>query len=263
MMETRTPLPVASRPGLTSAVAFEWTKLRSVRSTYWLLVVGAVVIVGLAVLITVGLGSGSVTSTGDSFDPAGVSLLGAWFGQIAFGVLGVLTVTSEYATGTIRTTLAAVPRRGMLIAAKLVMVGVISLSVGTVVSLIAFLAGQGVLAGQHRSVGLGESGSVQAVLGTGAYLAVMGMLGVAVGVLLRRTVAAVLAVLGLGLASTLFASLFPAWVRDHVLDYLPGPAGNRIMAADPAPVLADYLTLGAWVAGLVLVAYVLLRRRDA
>ena len=262
-METLTPVPAAGGPGLANAVAAEWTKLRSVRSTYWLLVVGAVVVVGLAVLITVGLGTGSVTSTDDSFDAAGISLLGAWFGQIAFGVLGVLTVTSEYATGTIRTTLAGVPRRGLLIAAKLLLVGVVAWSVGTVVSLIAFLAGQGVLAGQHRSVGLGDSGSVQAVLDTGGYLAVMGLLGVAVGVLLRHTVAAVLAVLGLGLGPTLIAGLFPAWLRDHVLDYLPGPTGNRIMATDPAPDLADYLTLGAWVAGSVLVAYVLLRRRDA
>ena len=123
MIETSTPAPGAGRPGLANAVAAEWTKLRSVRSTYWLLVVGAVVIVGLAVLITVGLGTGNVTSTNDTFDAAGISLLGAWFGQIAFGVLGVLTVTSEYATGTIRTTLAAVPRRGMLIAAKLVVGG--------------------------------------------------------------------------------------------------------------------------------------------
>jgi ABC-2 type transport system permease protein len=263
MMETRTSLPRAGRPGLANAVAFEWTKLRSVRSTYWLLVVGAVVIVGLSLLITVGLGSGSVTSTGDSFDAAGVSLLGAWFGQIAFGVLGVLIATSEYATGTIRATLAAVPRRGMLLAAKLVLVGVIAMSVGTLVSLIAFLAGQAVLAGQHRSVGLGDPGSVQAVLSTGSYLAAMGVLGVAVGMLLRHTVAAVLAVLGLGLASTLIASLFPAWLRDHVLDYLPGPVGNRIMATVPAPDLADYVTLVAWVAGSVLVAYVLLGRRDA
>jgi hypothetical protein len=262
-MQTRTSLPVAGRTDLANAVAAEWTKLRSVRSTYWLLVVGAVVIVGLALLITVGLGTGSVTSTDESFDPAGVSLLGAWFGQVAFGVLGVLTVTSEYATGTIRTTLAAVPRRGLLIAAKLVLVGVVAWSVGTVVSLIAFLAGQGVLAGQHRAVGLGDSGSVQAVLGTGGYLAVIGLLGVAVGVLLRHTVAAVLAVLGLGLGAILFAGLFPTWLRDHLLAYLPGPAGNRIMATDPAPQLADYLTLGAWVVGSVLVAYVLLRRRDA
>ena len=69
--------------------------------------------------------------------------------------------------------------------------------------------------------------------------------------------------LGLGLAPTLIAGLFPAWLRDHVLNYLPGPAGNRIMATAPAPDPADYLTLGAWVAGSVLVAYVLLRRRDA
>jgi hypothetical protein len=248
---------------MNHALAAEWTKLRSLRSTYWLLLVGAAVAVGLAVLITVGLGSGKVEVTDGTFDAAGISLFGVWFGQITFAVVGVLTMTSEYATGSIRTTLAAVPQRGRLLGAKLIAVGLIALGIGLTISLAAFLLGQAVLAGQHRAVGLGDPGSARAVLSAGGYLTAMALLGVALGALLRNTLAAVLTVLGLGLGSSLLGGLFPAWVRHHVFNYLPGPLGNRITATDPAPAVVDYVVLGAWVAGLALLALVVIRRRDA
>jgi len=73
---------------MSDAMAAEWTKLRSLRSTYWLLLVGAAAAMGLAVLITVGLGTGNVQVTDGTFDAAGISLLGVWFGQIAFAVVG-------------------------------------------------------------------------------------------------------------------------------------------------------------------------------
>ena len=123
--------------------------------------------------------------------------------------------------------------------------------------------GQAVLAGQHRAVGLGDPGSARAVLSAGGYLTAMALLGVALGTLLRSTVGAVLAVLALGLGSSLLSGLFPAWVRDHVFNYLPGPIGSRITATDPAPALVDYVALGAWVAVLALLAFVVIQRRDA
>ncbi len=248
---------------MSHALAAEWTKLRSIRSTYWLLLVGAAVTVGLAMLITVGIGTGKVQVSGGTFDSAGISLLGVWFGQITFAVVGVLTMTSEYTTSSIRTTLAAVPRRGRLLTAKLAAVGLIVAGVGAAISLTAFLSGQAVLAGQHRAVGLGDPGSAQAVLSAGGYLTAMGLLGVALGALLRNTIAAVLAVLGLGLGPTLLGGLFPAWVRDHVWHYLPGAVGNRIMATNPAPAAVDYVALGAWVAVPALLAFVVIHRRDA
>lgn len=261
-----TGLPLQSTapvPGWGHALAAEWTKLRSVRSTYWLLIIGAAASIGLAVLITVGLGSGSVQVTDGTFDAAGISLLGVWFGQVAFAVVGVLAATGEYTTGSIRTTLAALPRRGRLLGAKLATVGVTCYAVGTAVSLVAFLAGQAVLAGQHRAVGLGDPGAARAVVGAGAYLAAIAVVGVTVGILLRHTVAAVLTVLGLGLGPTLFGGLFPDWLRDHVLDYLPGPIGSRIAATDPAATLGDAVGLVAWIAALGVLAGLVLYRRDA
>src|SRR5262249_60107369 len=128
-----------------------------------------------------GLGTGKVQVTDGSFDAAGISLFGVWFGQITFAVVGVLTMTSEYATGSIRTTLAAVPQRGRLLAAKLIAVGLIVLGIGLAISLAAFLIGQAILAGQHRDVGLGDPGSVRAVLSAGGFLTAMALLGVALG----------------------------------------------------------------------------------
>jgi hypothetical protein len=172
-------------------------------------------------------------------------------------------MTSEYATGSIRTTLAAVPRRGVLLAAKLTTVGLIVFAIGMAISLTAFLAGQAVLAGQHRGVGLGDPGSARAVLSAGGFLTAMALLGVALGALLRNTLAAVLSVLALGLGPSLLGGLFPAWVRDHIFYYAPGPLGNRITATHPAPAVADYVALGAWVAVLAVVAFVVIQRRDA
>jgi hypothetical protein len=156
-----------------------------------------------------------------------------------------------------------VPRRGLLLAAKLTAVGLIALGIGLAISLAAFLMGQAVLAGQHRAVSLGDPGSAPAVLSAGGYLTAMALLGVVLGALLRSTVAAVLAVLALGLGSSLLGGLFPAWIRDHVFHYLPGPVGNRITATHPAPAVADYIALGAWVAVLALLAFVVINRRDA
>jgi ABC-2 type transport system permease protein len=246
-----------------NVLAAEWTKLRSVRSTFWLLLIGAAVTIGLAVLITVGLGSGSVEVTEGGFDSAGISLLGVLLGQVAFAVVGVLAMTSEYTTGSIRGTLAAVPRRGRLLAAKFAAVGLVVLGIGTAVSVIAFLAGQAVLAGQDRAVGFGDPGAARAVFGAGGYLAVTALLGVAVGALLRHTVAGVLAVLGLGLGPTILGGMFPEWLRDNVLYYLPGPAGNRIAATDPPVEVADYLVLGGWLVVLGVLAGVVMQRRDA
>jgi ABC-2 type transport system permease protein len=256
---TGTVQSVGPVPGWSHALACEWTKLRSVRSTYWLLLIGAAASVGLAVLITVGLGSGSVEVTGETFDAAGVSLLGVWFGQIAFAVVGVLAATGEYTTGSIRTTLTAVPRRGRLLGGKLAVVGVTGYAVGTAVSVLAFLAGQAVLADQDRAVGLGDPGVAVAVFGTGAYLGAMAVVGVAVGVLLRHTVAAVLTVLGLGLGPSLLGGLLPDWL----LDYMPGPIGSRIAATEPPATPGDAVALVAWVAVLVVLAAVVLNRRDA
>ena len=119
-MTTTFAVPTLRPAGLVDAIRSEWTKLRSVRSTFWTLLAATVLTIGLGALISNGFaGNYSSSSPSDqaTFDPTNISLTGLILGQLAIGVLGVLTVTSEYSTGMIRTSLAAVPRRGRLLVA--------------------------------------------------------------------------------------------------------------------------------------------------
>src|SRR5262249_50900907 len=132
-----------------------------------------------------------------SFDPAGVSLSGVQLAQIAVGVLGVLLITSEYATGLIRTTLAAVPRRLPVLWGKAALVTAATLAASLPAAFVAFVAGQSILARAHLSVPLSDPGVVRVVIGSALYLAVAALIGLGLGALLRSTAGAVAGPLGL------------------------------------------------------------------
>jgi ABC-2 type transport system permease protein len=144
----------------------EWIKLRSVRSTYATL--GSALALGLgdAVLNTSAIARawpGMSAQDRLSFDPVGAALDGLSFGVLAFGVLGVLAVSTEYATGMIRTTLAAVPGRGTVLAAKALVLAALTLVLGELFSFAAFFLGQTVLSGAHLQARLTDPGVVRAV----------------------------------------------------------------------------------------------------
>jgi ABC-2 type transport system permease protein len=211
---------------MTTAVRFEWTKLTTLRSTGWTLLVAGALGIGFAVLFGNGGVQGYLNGTPDeqaAFDPTAVSLRSHLFTQLAVAVLGVLTVTGEYATGTVHSSLAAVPRRHRLLAAKAGVVGAVGLVVGEVVALASFLIGQAVMAGRVPSAALDQPGVPRAVLGCGLYLALVGVAGVAVGVLVRSTAGAVTAML----SATLLVPAFHPHPADRT-----GPAGGTVLA-DP------------------------------
>jgi len=169
----------------------EWTKLRSLRSTVCTLLAAGVLAIGLSVLFANGAGRRLDAQGG--FDPTAVSLQSFILVQLAISVLGVLVVTSEYGTGMIRTSLTAVPRRGRLLAAKALVFGAVALVCGQVVAFTSFLVGQAILNRTGlRDAALGEPGVLRAVIGCGLYLAMIGLLGVAVGVLTRTTAGAIM-----------------------------------------------------------------------
>ncbi|MFD0631119.1 ABC transporter permease [Catenulispora yoronensis] len=167
----------------------EWIKLWSVRSTWWALYVAAVGMIGIAVAY-------ALVVKPDQASPTD-ALQGTAFGQLAFGVLGVLVVSTEYSTGLIRTTFATVPRRRLVIAAKAGLLFAVLLVGGQAAALAAFLAAQ-VLLG-HRGVhfSLADHDMLISVLGCGCYLVFIGMFGFCVGVLLERTTAAVATFFGI------------------------------------------------------------------
>src|SRR5262249_17811432 len=135
----------------------------------------------------------------EAFDPTAVSLAGVNLAQIAIGVLGVLLVSNEYATGMIRSTLAAVPARLPVLLGKSTVIALTPFVLCVPASIAAFLIGQSILARQHLDIAFGAPGVSRAVIGSALYLGVIGLLGIGLGTLIRNTAGAI---------CTLIAALF-------------------------------------------------------
>src|ERR1700722_370783 len=149
--------PVAGQAGLRGAIASEFTKLRSVRSTYWTLGSLFVVSVGLSIAITAGTAANMANNPGNKagFDATQTSL-GAFFelGQLIIAVIGAMVITSEYSTGMIRTSLTAQLRRGVVYAAKAVAFTAVTLVISIVTAFVAFFVGQAMLSGKGVAASL-------------------------------------------------------------------------------------------------------------
>jgi ABC-2 type transport system permease protein len=170
-------------------LAMEWIKLRSLRSTTWVLAAGMLVTAALGMVA--GFNTRSVTG-----DPTSNVLSGVILGQVVVGVLGVLCVTSEYSSGLIRVTLAAVPRRRLVLAAKACAFGALALVAGEVAVFAAFLGGIAVLRPSVPHPALSDPTVLRAVALTGAYLGLVALMGVGVGILVRHSAAAVAILVG-------------------------------------------------------------------
>jgi len=243
---TLKPVPVAAalpaypRPQkVTQArvLRSEWTKLRTQPSTFWALLATMTLITGFGILYSLVRETRPPHGAAEiaAFDPAAVSLSGVLLAQIAAGVLGVLLITSEYATGLIRTTLAAVPRRLPVLWGKAALVAAATLAVSLPAAFAAFLAGQSILARQHLSVTLSQPGVARAVIGTALYLAVAALLGLGLGALLRSTAGAIAALFGLLFAVQLAAGFLPGSWADDVGKYVPATAGHAVTLVHPDP----------------------------
>ncbi|TQS43073.1 ABC transporter permease subunit [Cryptosporangium phraense] len=245
-------------------VASEWIKLRSLRSTTITLVALLAAVIGFGLIAAASVGSGTGPGRGAS-DPVGLSLAGVTLGQLIIGVLGVLVISGEYSTGMIRATFSAVPRRLPVLWAKTLVFGLVALAVSLVAAFGAFFGAQVVLGSDAASIG--DEHVLRAVLGAAVYLAGVGLLGLALGALLRHTAGAIGALVGIVLIAPGLVSLLPDSWSDAVAAYLPSNAGNSIMALTTT---SDQLSAGtglavfvAWIAVALAAAAVLLRRRDA
>jgi len=246
----------------------EWTKARTVRSTWWSLVITAVVSLGLAVLLGVQLSASSSAMRTD-LGPADVSFYPLILGQIALVALGVLMVGAEYTTGTIRASLAATPRRGVFLAAKALVATGIAAVASIVVAFGSFFAVQWAFGEDGAS--LGDPGVARAVLGACLYLTMMCVFAMGVATMLRSTALSLGILIPLLFLNSQGLASVPA-VRS-VTQYLPDQAGAGMMrVADDGTFLLGRLDFGPGVAFLVLLAwvaaalaggYLLLRRRDA
>jgi ABC-type transport system involved in multi-copper enzyme maturation permease subunit len=263
---SRVPAGGALAPALRS----EATKLRSVRSTVWTLVVTVVATVGIGTLLSVArVSRWDQLSLRErlTIDPTAISLRGVFLAQLAIGVLGVLVVSAEYSTGMIRTTLAAVPHRRTLLLAKALVFTVVAYVVSTVAAFVAFFAGQRVLAGKHADVALSDPGVLRAVLGAGVYLTLIGLLGLALATLLRRTAGAIATLFGLVLVLPALVDALPSPWNTDVGKLLPINAGRAMFTvhhnADLLSPGGGLVALVVTVAVVLVVALVAFERRDA
>jgi ABC-type transport system involved in multi-copper enzyme maturation permease subunit len=260
--------PPAAGDRFTSVVASEWIKLWSLRSTAWTLATLVVVTIGFSALASWGTATlvdkARVT---DPIDVTDVALGGIAFGQLALVVLGVLVISGEYSTGAIRTSLTAVPHRLRFLTAKAAVFTAVAFGVGLITCLASFAVGMTFFASHHTAVSLGDPGVLRAVIGGALYLATSGLLGYAVGVLLRHTAGAITLSVGLLFVAPVVLAAIPGRVLHTVSDYFLGEAGGHI-----TEVLHHPGTLGPWTgylvflaecAALLALAAALMHRRDA
>lgn len=275
MTATAATAPASTGPGRASlghVIRSEWTKIRSVRSTFWTLLSMFIVTVAFSALFCWGFASSyDQVSASDraSFDATSFSLSGMLFGQLAIAVLGVMVISSEYSTGGIRSTFTAVPRRTRVLLAKAITFGVVALVAGTITSFVSFFVGQAFLSSEGLETTLGEPDVLRAVIGGGLYLAASGLFGFALGALVRSTAGGItLAVAGLIVLPLIAAALPGSW-GDTIERYFTSNAGNQITVVDVGPTAnalgpwTGYLVFTIWWLAILVIAAVLLQRRDA
>jgi ABC-2 type transport system permease protein len=260
--------PPAPAPPLTvrarDLLACEWTKFVSVRSTYWTMLVAVLTPVALSTVIAATLAN--APKHGAQTDPLLPALFSLEYAVLSVAVLGVLGFSTEYSTGLIRTTFAAMPRRRAVLAAKAAVLGAVTLAAGEVVAFASFFLVQAVLSGHHQGVSLSHPGVPGAVLAEGLLLFVVAMLGLALGAIIRHTAGGIAATIGLIILPGILAVLPSPWGarigRFTLID-----AAHQVTALHPAtdqfsPALS-LLVLLAWPAVALLAAALMITRRDA
>jgi ABC-2 type transport system permease protein len=211
----------------------EWAKLWSLRSSWITLAVGLLLLVAFG---TIGaLRYKSMMTSGGPVDPdfadataLTLALFGVTFAQIALGVLGVLSTAGEYSSGMIRSTMAAVPRRLPVLWSKAAVYGAVALVVGLVGAFGAFALSSGITSGTAAAMTFSTPDVVRSLAGAGVYLALVAVIGVALGALLRSTAGGISALVGAFLLVPGLMSLLPTSWKGHVNPYLPSNAGESM-----------------------------------
>ena len=245
----------------------------------WTLVATGVAVIGLSALST---GTRSASDLVD--DPTRLSLIGIFLGQLVFGVLGVLVMSAEYGTGTIRATLSAIPRRPVVLTAKIVVFGTVAVIVSEIFAFTAFAIGQAILSAKHAvgasaaialhahqlgvkvppnvkavfsssgSASLGQPGVLRAVIGAGLYQAVLGLLALGLATIIRHTAGAISAFVGVVLVLPLIVQALPASISNAVGRYLPANIGFVMFSTEKMPDQVKY-AFSPWTGFAILVAY--------
>lgn len=256
--------PVDGEVTLPRVVASEWLKLRSLRST------PLVIVAAMLAMVVFGAIIGDNTRHPAGLDPedlvASGPLQGYYLGQLLIGSLGVLVVSGEYSSGMVRATFSAVPRRLPVLLAKVLVFTVVVAVAMVLASIAGFLVAQAFLSGYRPTYSLADPDVLRVVVGTGVYLTLVGLLGGAIGWIVRSTPGALVALFAVILVLPVLLLLFHgAWAR-HASAWLPTGAGAAFSTSLRTPnELAPWTGLAvmvAWVVAAYVVAALLLHRRD-
>ena len=274
---TRAALPAArGRAGFGGTLRSELTKIRSVRSTYWSLIALMVITIGISALFAFGHAQSfsqmppfaqAHQRAQDISQATETSLFGLILGQLVIAVLGALTMTSEYSTGMIRTSLSVMPRRGTWFAAKAVVFGAIALVTGLVTSFASYFVGQAILSTQHINSSIGQPGVLRAVIGGGLFVAACGLLSFGLGAVLRHTAGAITAAIGLLFVAYILSGFLPENWAVHVDKWIPFYAGGAIWENQSGTSMfspwVGFLVFCIYAAIALVAGLVLFRNRDA
>ena len=247
--------PATGRAGLAGAIRSEFTKLRSVRSTYWTIAAMVIVSVGVAAIAGFAIANDihNHPQNKANFDATQASLIAFFeFGQLIIAVLGALVITSEYSTGMIRTSLTAQPRRGVVYAAKLIVFTTVSLIVSLITSFTAFFVGQAAMSGSGVSASLFHSVTIPrdvmmtppnnvkfigttvispgtvltAIIGCALFVTVVALIAFALGSIIRHTAGAITSAIGLLFVLPVIVQILPDTWRWDIMRFFPDAAGR-------------------------------------
>lgn len=245
----------------------EFRKLSTVRSTYWSVVAAIVFMLAFAGAEAVFLPGRLSARSKHTLDAVRVSLGGSHLAQIAFGVLGVLIISSEYTSGMIKATFAAAPRRSLVLSAKAIVFALTAFLIGVTASFAAYFLFQALLSGDALHSSISDPGVVRALVGGGLYFAALGLFGLGLGAMLRASSGAIAALFSLLFVPQILAELLPDTWQTSIGRYLPMQAGAQIFSQHSEKgMLSPWGGFGVfclYAAVTLVIGFVLVERRDA
>lgn len=262
---TDAAIRIAQPVTFVRTVSSEWIKFRTLRSSWLVLLAAVIGVIVIGQLIGYNTGRSFSNLAPEDAAPSGV-MQGYYLGQLLIGVLGVLFVTGEYATGMIRSTATAVPRRLPVLGAKALVFGLVAVITMVPTCIVTFLGAMAFRSHFGHGVSLGDPGNLRVVIGTGVYLALIGLLGGAVGWIVRNTAGGISTLIGLILVLPVLFEVVPGTWAKSVGKFFPSNAGSSFVssvhAADTLTPWTGLIVLVAWVIAAGVLAAFVLKRRD-
>jgi ABC-2 type transport system permease protein len=258
------------RPTFGNALACELTKIRTVKSTYWTIFASMALSIGLSAAL-----SGVIAATWDdatpqdkaSFDAASFGMIGINFGVLVLAVLGVMVITSEYATGMIRTSLTAVPRRARFLFSKGLVLAAVAFVVGQLSAFTSFFISQAIFSSQHIGASITDPGMLRAVFGGGVYLMLVTLLAYGIGTLLRHTAGAITVIVAVMFVLPIITNIIPGSLGRTVTKFIPSSAGSAITLVHDSDAylspFGGFAVFCLYIAAVLFPAYLLFLQRDA